>query len=77
MQSLAEASNLRTKVIKRLRAKLNGDESTNDEENSDTQGERESYDQNQRDNEPSLKAQLLEDIRRNKLAGQLKGLNIF
>ena len=47
-----------------MEAQINGEESTNDEENSDIQCGQDSDDQNRKDNEPSLKTQLLEDIRR-------------
>ena len=64
MLNREESSRLRTDVIRRLRAKLNGDETTDEAANSDTQGELESDDQNQRDGEPDLKTQVLADIRR-------------
>ena len=59
MLNREESSKLRTDVIRRLRAKLNGDETTDEASNSDTQGELES-------DEPDLKTLVLANIRRRK-----------
>ena len=66
MLNREESSKLRTDVIRRLRAKLNGDETTDEASNSDTQGELESDDKTQRDGEPDLKTLVLANIRRRK-----------
>ena len=66
MLNQEESAKLRTDVIRRLRAKLNGDETTDEASNSDTQGELESDDKTQRDGEPDLKTLVLANIRRRK-----------
>ena len=65
-QTVSETTHLRTDLIQRLRARINGDDTTtNDEGNltSDTQRELESDDQNQ-SSDPNLKTLVLEDIKR-------------
>ena len=64
MRNQEESAKLRTDVIRRLRAKLDGDGTTDEASDSDTQGEPESDDNSQRDSEPNLKTLVLADIRR-------------
>ena len=69
--------------MKRLKAQINGEESTNDEGNSDIQCGQDSDDQNRKNNEPCLKTQLLEgiricrEIRRNKQASEKEELKDY
>ena len=60
VQGLTERTSDRAKIMMQLKAQINGEESTNDEGNSDIQCGQDS----DNENEPSLKTQLLRDIRR-------------